>query len=40
MALTVKLTVSESVTYEFTAEVEAPADVVNDPDSLHEFLSE
>lgn len=40
VTVTVKLSVTETVTYEFQSEVEIPAAAVDDPDALHDFLSQ
>ncbi|MEU3708375.1 hypothetical protein AB0E82_39565 [Streptomyces anulatus] len=40
VTVTVTLTVSEQVTYEFTADVEIPAAVAADPEQLHDHLAE
>jgi hypothetical protein len=38
--VTVALTVTETVTYDFHSEVELPADVVDDENELHSYLDE
>ncbi|MFD5728415.1 hypothetical protein ACFWMT_20295 [Streptomyces sp. NPDC058368] len=40
VTVTVELTVTEAVTYEFRSQVEIPADVAADPDELHDYLTQ
>ncbi|WP_331732003.1 hypothetical protein OG592_40990 (plasmid) [Streptomyces avidinii] len=40
MTARLALTVTEEVTYEFTAEVELPAYIAANPNALHDYLTE
>ncbi|MEU5825639.1 hypothetical protein [Streptomyces sp. NPDC047803] len=40
VTVSVELTVTEAVTYEFSSDVAVPAAIAADPDELHDYLSE
>ncbi|MEW1893818.1 hypothetical protein [Streptomyces sp. NPDC085659] len=40
VTVTVELTVTEDVTYEFRSEIDIPAGIAADPDELHDYLSQ